>query len=356
MRKEGTRTLLAALAAFASAAALAAPSELDTIDARSKVDSFAAELAAELSMICPPAKPGDQAAFERCRQGLFNESFLKRNLSPVTLWGRANRDPKKGIKDTTLTQFGGDVLTGMYIPLFMFNGKYTISYEEREKMYLVGMEVGFRNRLAPGEFPYPFWHDANKWSTYQGANLVKFWVDPKQIKIRVAQFTDLGSASSMTGSKPVPHEFEGKWMWTDAQGQEQPAVTLFDGLFSRENPNLGKLDSTYRALALKLREGQCMNCHTPDNPNEMRRIVLLQTPAHAAGEVKRLMKAVREDRMPRDETGIEDPLDAKLKNALLEKAGAFEQAYESAKEWERGNLAQGASQHLGSLSSAGASR
>src|SRR5262249_191350 len=140
------------------------------------------------------------------------------------------------------------------------------------------------------------------------------------------------------------------------QGQEQPQVTLFDGLFSRDNPNLAKLDGTYRALALKLREGQCMNCHTPDNPNEMRRIVLLQTPAHAAGEVRRLMKAVREDRMPRDETGIEEPLDKKLKDALLEKAGAFEQAYESAKEWERGNQPTSGAQHVGSLSSAGASR
>jgi hypothetical protein len=50
----------------------------------------------------------------------------------------------------------------------------------------------------------------------------------------------------------------------------------------------------------------------------MKRIVLLQTPAHAAGEVRRIMKAVREDRMPRDQTGIEDPLDKKLKAALLE--------------------------------------
>ena len=349
MRKETRKAVLAAIAALVTSAAAAAPADLDTPANRAQVETFAQELAAELKASCPRAAPEDQTAFERCRQTLFDDSFLRRGLSPVTLWGRMkNGDHKIAIKDSTLTQFGPDVLAGMYLPLFMFNGKYTVSYEPREKMYLVGMEVGFRNRLQPGQFPYPFWHEASKWSAYQGANLIKFWVDPNQVKIRVAQFTDKGAARSMTGSKPVPHEFEGKWMWTDAQGHEQPQVTLFDGLFSRDNPNLPKLDKTYRDLALSLRDGQCMNCHTPDNPDNMKRIVLLQTPAHAAGEVRRLMKAVREDRMPRDETGIEQPLDAKEKKALLDKAGAFDQAYESAKEWERGNQATRAKRPLAS--------
>ena len=48
----------------------------------------------------------------------------------------------------------------------------------------------------------------------------------------------------------------------------------------------------------------------------MRRLVLMHTPAHAAGEIARLMKAVREDRMPLDDTGIEQPLDPALKRAL----------------------------------------
>lgn len=335
MRKGLAGRTLAALAALLAAPALAARGDFDPAAQQPKVERFADELAAELSMLCPAAGPGDQAAFERCRQGLFDDSLLKRSFTPVALWGRTNADPQVSIKDTTLTQFSPDVLTGMYVPLFMFSGKHSVTYDPREKMFLIGLEVGFRNRLAPGQFPYPFWHEANKWSTYQGANLIKFWVDPAQVKIKVGQFTDRGAAPSMTGAKPVPHEFDGKWMWTDATGHEQPQVTLFDGLFRSDNPYLPKLDSTYRTLALKLREGQCMNCHTPNNAHGMRRIVLLQTPAHAAGEVRRLMKAVREDRMPLDETGIEEPLDEKLKKALLQNAGAFEAAYEAAKDWER---------------------
>ena len=38
--------------------------------------------------------------------------------------------------------------------------------------------------------------------------------------------------------------------------------------------------------------------------------------------------------MPRDEFGIEQPLDSKLKKALLENAGAFEAVLEAAKDWE----------------------
>jgi len=44
----------------------------------------------------------------------------------------------------------------------------------------------------------------------------------------------------------------------------------------------------------------------------------MHTPAHAAGEIARLMTAVREDRMPLDDTGAEQPLELALKRALLE--------------------------------------
>ena len=324
------------LAALLSGPALAAPADIDPAAQRPRIERFAAELAAELSLLCQAAAPGDQAAFDRCRQGLYNDSFLKRNLTPYVLWGRPHDDPVVRLKETKLTQFAPDVLAGMYLSLFMFNGKHTVEFDAREKLFLVTLEAGFRNRLAPGQFPYPFWHDETKWSLYQSANSIRLWIDPRSSKIKVAQFTRRGEMPSLAaGSQPVPRgDFDGKWMWTDAEGRVQPQVTLFDGLFRSDNPNLPKLDTAYRSLALKLREGQCMNCHTPENPEGMRRLVLLQTPAHAAGEIQRLMKAVRGDRMPRDEFGIEQPLDSKLKKALLENAGAFEAVLEAAKDWE----------------------
>ena len=113
----------------------------------------------------------------------------------------------------------------------------------------------------------------------------------------------------------------------DKEGRIQPRVTLFDGLFRQDNPYLPKLDFTYRTLALRMRDAQCDNCHMPNNPMPMRRLVLMHTPAHAAGEIARLMKAVREDRMPLDDTGIEQPLEpgaqarAARKRRRLRRAG-----------------------------------
>ena len=123
-------------------------------------------------------------------------------------------------------------------------------------------------------------------------------------------------------------------MWADAAGRSQPQVTLFDGLFRADNPYLPRLDAAYRALALRMRDAQCDSCHVPSNPEGMKRLVLLQTPAHAAGEIQRLMEAVRNDKMPLDEAGIEQPLDAKLKSALLESGGAFAALVQAAKDWE----------------------
>ena len=238
------------------------------------------------------------------------------------------------LKETNLTQFAPDVMAGLYLSLFMFSGEHTLEYVDRERMYLIRLQAGFRNRLAPGQFPYPFWHDEAKWGVYQAANSVLLWVDPKTAKIVIGQFTERGSASAVVSTQPIKPKFDGNWMWMDREGRIQPRVTLFDGLFRQDNPYLPKLDFTYRTLALRMRDAQCDNCHVPNNPMPMRRLVLMHTPAHAAGEIARLMKAVREDRMPLDDTGIEQPLEPALKRALLKSGSDFEALVKAAKDWE----------------------
>ena len=151
---------------------------------------------------------------------------------------------------------------------------------------------------------------------------------------KIAQFTERGHGSSGAPTHPLKPKFDGKWMWIDENGRLQPQVTLFDGLYSGDNPYLSKLDVAYRTLALRMRDAQCKNCQVPHNPSSMRRLVLMHTPAHAAGEITRLMQAVREDRMPLDETGIEQPLNPALKRALLDSGGEFEAIVTAAKDWE----------------------
>jgi hypothetical protein len=327
-------TTLPLVLAFGARLAFAADEPLAN---RAQVEQLAANLAAELSRLCPPAQPGDQAAFDRCRHALWDDSVLRSSLSSYVLWGRVkDRDLSAPIKETNLTQFAPDVLTGMYIPLFMFNGKHEVEYRPTEGLYRIRLETAFRNRLAPGQFPYPFWHEENKWSVYQSANSILLWVDPKTVKVKVGQFTDRGPNKPIVSSEWVAApKFDGKWMWTDADGHDQPQVTLFDGLFRPDNPYAGKLDTAYRSFALKLRDGQCLDCHVPNNPEKMKKLVLLQSPAHAAGEISRVMEAVRKDKMPIDQTGIEAPLDEPIKKALLQEGAAFEALVKAAKAWEK---------------------
>ncbi len=288
------------------------------------------------------AEPGSAAAFESCRRSLQADSQTKRLLPEFLLWGR-QRDPKLSLKESKLTQFAPDVFAGMYLPLFMFDGQARVVYLPTEDTYQIRLHTAFRNRLAPGEFPYPFWHEAEKWTMYEKANVLLLYWDTKKDRFKVAQFTVFGDAPPIIAASHVERPaFDGKWLWTDANGKAQPAVTLFDGLFRAENPFLPKLDAAYKTFALRLRESQCNDCHVPNNPDGMKRLVLLQSPMHTAGEIKRVLKSVREDRMPRDDIGIAQPLDAVTKAALLDEGSVFDQLLDAARLWESTqNMADG---------------
>src|SRR6266571_7388644 len=204
--------LLLAAALFAGGAAAA---EDDLPDLGEDIERMASEVALELQRVCPPASPADQAAFDRCRRSLFGDSTLRRNLAPRLLWGRRNQDPAAALKDTNLTQFAPDVLAGLYLSLFMFSGEHSVEYVQRERLYLIRLRSGFRNRLPPGQFPYPFWHDEAKWGVYQATNSILLWVDPKTARIVIGQFTERGGGGAVVSTQPVSHKFDGNWMWTD---------------------------------------------------------------------------------------------------------------------------------------------
>ncbi|MBX3587483.1 MAG: hypothetical protein KF796_12660 [Ramlibacter sp.] len=295
----------------------------------------AREIAAELASHCPLAPAGDTGAYNACRQALFGPSVLRAHLPGYLMWGRQSANPNATLRQTNLTQFAPEVWTSMYAPLFMFNGRHTVEWVPEEKMFLVRLEAAFRNRLAPGQFPYPFWHDEAKWNTYENANAMMLWIAPDTGKVRAAQFTSRASTSLLQPVEPVRHaKYEGPWLWTDEKGNTQPAVTLFDGLYRAENPYIKSMDRQYRDLALQMRESQCTNCHVPNNPDKMSRLVLLSTPAHAAGEIDRLIKAVKEDRMPMDDFRVSYALPAEAKKWLLDSAEAFRTTVRAAQDWE----------------------
>lgn len=327
-------TSLAPAVTFGLVACLSGAASAQTAETQQRVEHVAATLAAELAKLCPVADVGDQAAFANCKQGLYKDSQLKKSLPDFVLWGR-QRDPKLKLKETKLTQFGPDAFTGMYLPLFMFNGKQRVEYIESEKLYQIRFETAFRNRLQPGQFPYPFWHEAEKWSMYENANEIIVWWDAAKERAKVIQFTVFGPNAPVAAHTPVTQaKFDGQWLWTDDSGRTQPQATVFDGMFRADNPYIGKLDAAYKSFALKMRDGSCNQCHVPNNPDGMKKLVLLQTPVHAAAEIKRVLKSVRADTMPLDELGIEKPLDKATKEALLKEGVAFDKLLDEAKAWE----------------------
>src|SRR5437764_11079322 len=183
----------------------------DLPDLTEQIAQVASEVALELQQLCPPVSPADQAAFDRCRHSLFGDSALRRSLAPRLLWGRRNQDAAATLKDTNLTQFAPDLFAGLYLSLFMFSGEHRVEYVQRERLYLIRLQSAFRNRLPPGQFPYPFWHDEAKCGVYQATNCILLWVDPKTARIVIGQFTERGEGSAVVASKPLSPKFDGNW-------------------------------------------------------------------------------------------------------------------------------------------------
>jgi hypothetical protein len=330
---------------IASSAAMAQTNNYQsTPEDTAKVNALAVRLLGELAAKCPVKPVADQAAYKTCRDALFSgDSVFRSSLKPFVLWGRPlGGDINATLKDFRATQFGNDVFTGTYAPMWMWDGKFDVEYVAKDKVYRVTAGAGFRNELDFGQYPYPFWHEAKKWTDYEDANTMAIWIDPKIMKI--SQFTFYKRADKPVVAQSTRRHtptFDGKWMWVDDKGQQQPAPTLFVGLYSDNNPNLAKLDTSYRKMALTMRDAECDSCHVPNNPDKAKRLVLLQTPLHAASEIERLIKDVKQDRMPLDDSGIEKPLKASLKEKLLADAEAFAALVKAAREWEAANAAKG---------------
>src|SRR4030095_2661967 len=250
----------AVLMALGFACASSAQSVPRAEDTR-RVEQLVATLAQEAATLCPLSDPGDKAALDGCRLALFNDSYFKRSLARIVLWGRPSPVPQARLKDTILTQFGGEVLSGLYLPLFMFNRRYRVEYDATEARYRARLEAVFRNNLMPGQYPYPFWHDANKWNDYQRANGITLWVEPYTSKIVVGQFSrQEGADPRLNTASRIPPAFDGNWMWVDGNGEAQPKPALFIGLFRAENPYLEKLQTTYKDPALARRKRECKAC------------------------------------------------------------------------------------------------
>jgi hypothetical protein len=293
------------------------------------IQARAANLAKRLATACPVAAYNDDASFQACAQALHK---IHLPFQPGIAWG--GDQPEKPIKKKGLTSLNSQVFQTMYLPLFVFTGRWSIDQEPRTHAPIIRIEAFFRNALPSGDYPYPFWHSAAKWSAYETANEIRFYLDPAGNSFIATR----GNAGNEVARGPYAHvtppAFDGNWMWHDANGTMQPHVSLFSARYRPENPYLPTLDHAYRGFALQARNQACLDCHTPVNHAEADRLVLLQTPLHAAGEIDQVIKALRQEDMPQDELGLPKPIPAASRTAIIASAVTFRRELHKADAWE----------------------
>lgn len=326
------RHLSTTLAIAACAIGLSLPAQA-TETHQEKLVTLARELATNLSRACPHSANDnhDTEAFKSCAEVLKTATFLP--FAHDMMWGgdQANLPMKK----RHLTHLNPTVFQSMYLPLITFTGKWSVVHDDRANLDVIKLEAFFRNELPAGEYPYPFWHSAAKWNAYETMNQVNFYLNDKG-EIFVGTRGDTGSNNARGQYSHVAHETFEKdhWQWTDANGKAQPEVTLFSARYAADNPHLPRLDQTYRAFAMEMREGSCTGCHNPANPADATTLTLLQTPAHAAAEIDRVIDQVEKGEMPQDDIGLRKEIDPKLRAAILRTAVAFRDELAAANEWE----------------------
>jgi hypothetical protein len=317
------------LAALAGVILLVGADGATATEADAPIGVRAAALAKTLASACPAAGYGDEAAFQACGHALRTTALA---FAETVAWG--GDQPEKPIKRKGLTHLNSQVFQTMYLPLFTFTGNWSLTEDTRTHTPIIRMEAYFRNSLPSGNYPYPFWHSSDKWTAYETANEIRFYLDPKGqafVATRSAAGDEGRRGSYTHAATPA---FQGSWEWRDADGKQQPYVSLFSARYSQANPSLTKLDETYRSFALRIRDESCLDCHTPANRADSERLVLLQTPLHAAGEIDNVIRAVESNEMPEDDIGLRKDIPAADRAAVLKDAMAFRDELARADKWE----------------------
>ena len=304
----------------------ARPTSAGQIDAT--LGRRAAALAKSLAAACPVVDYDDEAAFEACTQALRKMTLP---LEPAIAWG--GDQPDKPIKKRGLTHFNGNVFQTMYLPLYSFTGRWSVGEDKHTHISILRVEAYFRNILPSGDYPYPFWHSSAKWHAYETSNEINFYLDAKRLAFIVTRDAAGSEARRGAYAPAVTPAFTG-WQWRDAEGNLQPRASLFTARYSQRNPYLPKLDDAYRSFAMRIRDQSCLDCHTPANKAEADRLVLLQTPLHAAGEIDEVIKAVRSKEMPQDDIGLRKDIPAAQRASVLDAAEAFRDELALADKWE----------------------
>jgi len=317
------------LALCLAALFFAGPAHADP--AQSDLAHSAASIASGLAALCPRTPAASVDAHTACARGLRNAAFIQ--FVPNGLLFGADQ-PDRRLSKKQLTHLKPEIFQFLYLSLFSFTGRWSITMDERDEVGVIHIEAYFRNAMPPGEFPYPFWHNANKWNDYETANELKFYLNQKGEVFVITRSHSGSEANRGPFAHVIPPAFDGNWQWVDESGQLQPHVSLFSNLYDAANPYLPALDKAYRDFALEARKGTCLVCHSPSNKADVDHLILLQTPLHASGEIDNVLKEVGNGEMPEDDLGLRKEIAPELRATILRTGEAFRGTLHDADRWE----------------------
>lgn len=246
------------------------------------------------------------------------------------LWG--GFDEKKGYDPEVhnLNWFSPIVWSKLYLSTFMFTGGYRV--HEEGKYTVLEVDAKFRDSLDAGDYPYPFWHSPKKWQAYVDAGaLVVVFEGPK-----VSAVYRKGGVHDP--AKPLANKmWDGKWTWTDEQGNTQPRASLYTYSLSSDNPHRSTLDTAYRNLEQKFRSQNCMECHAPDNTAKATKLQMLNYPNQALAGRHTIVQMLREDKMPPMDKDTGKPAglhNDTVREELIKLALVFEKEADAALKYE----------------------
>jgi hypothetical protein len=270
---------------------------------------------------CPVADPGDSQAHALCSENLAKLTLLRDYMGEVILWGGQKEANNFKLKENHTTAFDPLVWRRTYLSTFMFSGEPKV--EQQDGLTIIHLPIQFRNKLDIGAFPYPFWHSSKKWTSYQQAT--ELLMVMKEGKIKGA----MRSAEKDPQRPFVKHKWNGYWAWQVVKGEQEPRVTLYQNLFSKENPHVKNLDVAYRNFEVKMREHSCFICHDPSNANDMNPLLILNYPNQALTLRHRTVQEIEANTMPPNGIG-----NAQKRQELLALAKAFAAAGDKALAYE----------------------
>lgn len=291
--------------------------------------SLPERIADELAAASPLTAPNDSAARDAAAVRLTGCREFRAAAGEKVIWG--GFDPAKGYdpKAYLLTEFEPLVWLKVYASTLMFTGEREVRKEG--PFTLLELKAKFRSQLDPGDYPYPFWHNAKKWQGYVNLASVVFVFQGDQI---VAAYR-IAKADPVTPVAERP--FDGQWHWTDANGMAQPRVSLFSYLFAADNPHGAAVDETYRKFEAKFRAQNCQECHGPENKGKSKELYMMVYPNQSLIGRHRLVKILQENKMPPEDlekhhpAGIEDRT---TRSELIGLAQAFARQADAAMAFE----------------------